>query len=422
MFLMHRWTQVASILTVALIADVAAAQTILRVDGQDGLTLQQGATGTTWPLAYRYLSDALAAIVNPSESNPFQIWVLGRAAPDPPVTYYPDENSNSPSGTDARTDTFSLRNDVRIYGGFAGNEDELEDRDFLVNVTILSGNINNTSIDTDNSYHVVRATGSALTPILSTAVLDGFTIRDGRADGEHPPGGTPPCDSSVYENGGGGLYNWYNASPAVRNCVFEDNYAQGGGGAVRNRISWSPLFVNCTFRHNRSDGNGGGMFCQCNSTPKLINCQFLGNSCPHVGGGFSSRDNSIGTATTFVNCSFVGNHADDAGGGMRIGADSQAKLINCTFTANNVGPPTAYSPAGGGGIAIGNDGQGVGFAIRQTELINCVVWDNSAQGTAQGPNLSINGTYQGIMSVAHTDSQGGESAVYIAGIPPDPPA
>ncbi len=87
------------------------------------------------------------------------------------------------AGTD-RTVTFQLKNGVALYGGFAGTETARTQRNPAVNVTILSGDIDNndsqTPIITDlttvtgnttNSWHVVTgATG---------ATLDGFTITAG---------------------------------------------------------------------------------------------------------------------------------------------------------------------------------------------------------------------------------------------------
>ena len=77
---------------------------------------------------------------------------------------------------------------VKIYGGFAGSETARDQRDWVTNTTTLSGNIGGTG-NTDNSYHVV--TSSSLT---TAAVLDGFIISDGSANG-------------VHNLEGGGMYN-----------------------------------------------------------------------------------------------------------------------------------------------------------------------------------------------------------------------
>ncbi|MCH7702167.1 MAG: hypothetical protein IID37_10810 [Planctomycetes bacterium] len=101
--------------------------------------------GTSWENAFTDLQDALAA----SEGGD-QIWVAA-------ATYNPD----GPGGD--RTATFQLISGVGLYGGFAGGETELDERDPDLNVTILSGDLNGDdrldfANNEENSYHVV--TGS----------------------------------------------------------------------------------------------------------------------------------------------------------------------------------------------------------------------------------------------------------------------
>jgi len=43
------------------------------------------------------------------------------------------------AGTTNREDTFSMKTGVGVYGGFEGNEEKLEQRDWIANQTILSG-------------------------------------------------------------------------------------------------------------------------------------------------------------------------------------------------------------------------------------------------------------------------------------------
>lgn len=82
----------------------------------------------------------------------------------------------SASGTD-RDSTFQLVDRVAVYGGFAGTETSLSERDWAANVTVLSGDIG-TAVESDNSYHAVTGNGTNV-----TAVLDGFTITEGYANG-----------------------------------------------------------------------------------------------------------------------------------------------------------------------------------------------------------------------------------------------
>ena len=95
------------------------------------------------------------------------------------------------SGTD-RTISFVLKNGVALYGGFAGTESSLSQRDPAVNVTILSGDIGVAAVVSDNSYHVIQASS-----VSSSAVLDGFTITGGNATGSRTASLAPAVGCST---------------------------------------------------------------------------------------------------------------------------------------------------------------------------------------------------------------------------------
>lgn len=173
----------------------AHAQTILRVDGTSGTG---GGNGSAWGAsAYKYLRDALAqADVIVGGGGTVQVWV--RAG-----TYKPDRSNASPGGTGSTSATFAMASGVGIYGGFAGNETLLSQRNPTTNVTILSGDLlgndaQNFQFTSDNSLHVLTATG-----VSATAVLDGVTVSGGNAN----------------STSGGGLLIT-NGSPTVATCTF----------------------------------------------------------------------------------------------------------------------------------------------------------------------------------------------------------
>ncbi|GIV82965.1 MAG: hypothetical protein KatS3mg051_2319 [Anaerolineae bacterium] len=243
--------------------------------------------GNSWTDAYTSLQSALA------DSNCTEIWVAAGV-------YYPGSAGN-------QTATFTLKNNVAIYGGFAGTETLLSQRNWRSNLTILSGDIDKNDTDTNgngiiekgetingaNAYHVVTSPGGT----NSSAVLDGFVITAGRANG-----------SSFPNYSGGGMYN-QSSSPTLRNLTFSGNSAASGGG-MYNYSNSSPTLTNVAFSGN-SATNGGGMLNESNSNPTLTNVTFSGNSAGGDGGGMY---NLYSSNPTLTNVTFSGNSAASGGG------------------------------------------------------------------------------------------------------------
>jgi uncharacterized repeat protein (TIGR01451 family) len=295
---------------------------------------------TSWPDACT-LQQAIANAVSGDE-----IWVLEGV-------HYP--------GT-ARTDTFTLKNGVAIYGGFAGTETARSGRDWQVNLTILSGDIDNNDTDIDgdgiiepgdgdslqgaNSYHVV--TGSFND---STAVIDGFIITGGQADGTYP------------NNTGGGMYNNY-SSPTITYVVLSGNTASQTGGGMGN-IGSSPTLSNVSFSRNNADSFGGGMG-NSYSSPILTNVTFNGNQATFGNGG--GMWNYSYSNPTLTNVTFSGNYAYNIGGGMYNNYSSPT-LTNVTFSGN-----TAFLSGGGGMWSRSGN----------PTLINVII-ANSTGGDCDGP-------------------------------------
>ncbi len=155
--------------------------------------------GTSWANA----SANLQAMINASGSGD-EVWVAAG-------TYKPT------SGTD-RNISFVMKNGVGIYGGFNSTETQLSQRNWRTNVTTLSGDINQPGSSGDNSYHVINNDNNNLN---ISAVLDGFTITAGNANG---------ADFASY---GGAILN-ANASPKISNCIFTNNHSEVYGGAILN--------------------------------------------------------------------------------------------------------------------------------------------------------------------------------------------
>jgi hypothetical protein len=246
-------------------------------------------TGTSWGTAYTSLQQALDGAVSGD-----QIWVAKG-------TYKPSVVRAGTTGS--RNRTFTLKDGVAIYGGFAGSETLLNQRNSALNVSVLSGDIGTIGSAGDNVYHVVWALS-----VTSTCILDGFTILGGNANAAYP------------DYWGAGLY-LANSGPTLRNLVISGNSAGYAGGGVFNDHG-APSLTKVTFNKNHAGQLGGGMF------------SLVGNL---------TMNSLIFTGNT------VGSTVDASGGGLYVSA-GVASLINATFSANTAGGMGAFRS--GGGLAV----------------------------------------------------------------------
>jgi hypothetical protein len=323
--------------------------------------------GSSWIDAYNYLQDALADAR--SDANVSEIRVAEGV-------YTPDSNFAKPAGSGDRNATFQLTNGVALSGGYAGfSEPDPNERDVKFYETILSGDINTPDVNVDNSYHVVTASGTDW-----TAVLDGFTITGGNANGADP------------NNKGAGMYN-NSGSPTVSSCTFSGNSAYHRGGGMYNYQS-DPNLTNCTFSDNLAHDDGGGA-CNYESSTTVTACTFSGNWAADDGGGMDNRTGD----PVVTNCSFSGNWTNDDAGAM-YNWYSSARLINCTFSGNS-------APDVGGGI----------YNYQSSpNITNCILWGNSDNG-GEDESAQIHG---GTPVVSYSCIQGLDTLAGNGNIDDDP--
>lgn len=285
--------------------------------------------GTSWANAHSQLQTALTNAPGNSE-----IWVAAG-------TYRPDLGTNNPAMS------FTLKNDVAIYGGFNGSETARDQRNYAANVTILSGDIGAPGVITDNTYHVVYAEN-----VSNTGILDGFTIQDGYAS-------SAPAN---FQDGGG--ISFRSAGATLRNLVVRYCRASDGGGMSARFNPPSPIVLqNITFQDNVALPNryGGGFTTDQAGMITFEQCQFIGNSAQYGGGLIISS----GSDATLVDCILDGNHASSDGGGFFISQNMAGQLTRVTFRNNTC--------AGSGAAA--------NFTSSQSTLDGCVFERNHSTGS-----------------------------------------
>jgi predicted outer membrane repeat protein len=259
--------------------------------------------GNSWDTAFNDLQDAL----NLAQPNT-EIWVTAGI-------YRPDR------GTGAREASFHLKNGVRLFGGFAGTETSIDQRDPNRYETILSGDLKGDdgpdfANNDDNSYHVILASN-----MDSSTVLDGFVITGGNANGPGPKRG-----ENTNHHGGGLL----GGDLTVIRCTFKYNFALQHGGGIYH--SGRSIMQNCTFTANRASYYGGAI-CSLWGQAIVSGSTFKANSADGGGGGvYLGQDSSL-----FTDCTFMGNFGPSGGGLFCVHPESNVILTNCRFLQNSAG-------------------------------------------------------------------------------------
>lgn len=250
--------------------------------------------------------------------------------------------------------SFSFREAITYYGGFAGTETSLDQRDIQAHPTILSS--------ASTAAPIIKCQN--LTPATR---LDGFVIQGGNT------------------SSGGGMYN-QNSSPTLANCSFQNNTASQNGGGLFNDETSHPILLNCSFSGNKA-GNGGAIYISSSSSLTITGTSFSQNTAT-VGGGalFSDSSNPMLTGCNFtqnmankggaiytnnvggptlINTQFIRNAAANQGGALfSTGANINSilvRLINCTLVANQASQGGAFHNT-----------------LSRVSLMNCSLSGNSA--------------------------------------------
>jgi len=379
--------------------------------------------GTSWCSPYSDLQDALDD-ARVSGGCPCEIWVAAG-------TYKPDRGTGDP------TIAFELFGRIALYGGFAGFEECLDERDWVANPTILSGDLlNDDNLDIpplsdccvislvtdpsvacsdpdcfasvltinpscgirwtqtctgiafdnccelcrptrcDNSQNVIRAVEPNSVPRL-----EGLTITAGEAVAS---AGVPLAFA------GAGV-SCTASSPVFSKCLF--THHRGSSGSAIHSWLGSPLLDGCTFSRNLD------LAVLVNEPEDLVavkRCVFLAND----GGGLNltlatatisdSRfsNNATGLTTSFSSVDiFESDFVDNRGLGANIGSLSVVRFYGSLFERNGLGglDSTGHVEVkdsvflgNRGSFGAGIDSGGVLF------VLNSTIVGNIASGTVGG--------------------------------------
>lgn len=222
-----------------------------------------------------------------------------------------------------------MKENIEIYGGFAGNEVNLEDRYFVNNPTLISGDIGTPNDNSYNTYHVIITE--------KDCVIDGFAIANGNANADR------------LDRCGGGIYMFGDVA-TIKNCSFYDNYAEEGGAIYIvniNGASGTPTadivtIEHCSFTNNEAN-YGGAIVLRVGASSNITESEFLNNHAEWRGGAIYINYGAYeATPITISGSNFSTNTTNGNGGA--IYSDDQASQLEGTYwyvTACNFSSNTA---------------------------------------------------------------------------------
>lgn len=215
------------------------------------------------------------------------------------------------------------KNNISFYGGFAGTETLLSQRDHEANPVILSGNMGALNTNIDNAVHVLDINH------IVNLLIDGFIVQGGNAQGL--------ADDDSGRGGGAFIAGVV----TFQNCWFRNNMADYWGGAIHVMPSYLEVetgdldLYNCQFTNNSSNWGGGAIsYFVTYDDANISNCTFRNNSSLKFGGCiYSSFTPYPGHSLLFDHCEFTDNHSGERGG--VIHSSYAFQFDNCLIANNS---------------------------------------------------------------------------------------
>ena len=263
------------------------------------------------------------------------------------------------------------QHNLKIYGGFTGNETSISQRVVGTNETILSGDLQdddanltdyalnyaNTTRNADNSYHIINiaATGNNL-------LLDGLTISDAHTN------------LSPTERGGAIIKEKTVTKFTLKNCIIKDNVSRNDNAGLL-----------AEFELNNAFSARGALIVE--------NCKFINNMSRWASGIYSFVRNNSKVDITVVNSLFDNNLAGDLnssvtgiGGSaawfrtLNNGSNTSLNLTNNTFVNNIDIGTNSVNNLTKAVVAISNESGATG--VFNAQVNNCIFWGNTGTGGA----------------------------------------
>ncbi len=326
--------------------------------------------GTSWSNAYSDLRSVLKPPAEGVVATTGDKIVVAKGVYKPTTLAMP---LVSPPSVSDRSATFQLISGVKVYGGFDVADTLLSERNWRMNKTILSGDIdNNDTVNADGVTETTNRVSSGSTTATSDingsnsytvvtgagdTTLEGFTITAGQSNASRGIGVVIL---------GGGMHS-SSDNLILSNIIFSGNTADSGGGMYnvgRNLILSNIIFSGNTASNQRVSSFGGGGLSSSDFSLTLSNIIFSDNKSAVFGGGMRNASPRL----TLSNVIFSGNESGTTGGGLS-NASADLTLTNVIMWGNTAMACTGNSAKGNANFCSG--GMLVAVTISHSLIQGC---------------------------------------------------
>ncbi|AUC85090.1 hypothetical protein CW731_07210 [Polaribacter sp. ALD11] len=320
--------------------------TIIPPVNQPIIYVDKNATGNNNGSSWANASSSIQYALENIGSLTTEIWIAKG-------TYTPDASDR------AKSFNIISNNSLKIYGGFAGTETSITQRDIANNPTIFSGDLNgddagavsfSNTTKADNSYNIVKVGGEDV-------VLDGITIANANGNGS----------TSALQEGSAVTVLPSVKKITLNNCTLTGNVVTRAGvvSAIDGTGNVAITFSNSTFKNNLAKFSTV-LYSRPNSARTLtfnsVNSLYANNTVDNVNGsGMFWFRNDAGTCT--INTSFT----------------------NDTFVNNTIN----RTPSAGNDVSVIDIGQTKGTI--KINVDNTIFWNNTDGNSAIVPAIGRNG-------------------------------
>ena len=225
------------------------------------------------------------------------------------------------AGANRQSSFYIDKNDVSIYGGYAGSADNA--RDIAANPTILSGDIDRNDNGGMQSGHGLQ---KILLNLANNVLIDGVTIEGADA-------------RNAFANDGGGVSNV--GTITVANSIVQNNQAENGGGFSSG--SGSLTISNTLVTSNTAQFDGGGIHIDVGSDLDLVASAINANRADRNGGGVAVAQFSDSNIT--IDRSSMMHNVAKKGGAVHMLAGS-LHSTNSSYLDNILFDPFAGTARG----------------------------------------------------------------------------